>query len=290
MKIYEFNSFEEFERAEVAGEDEALTIVKENGWIKSDLTTVCKSWKTALRRFFKALGARHPEIAEEWEEGTKESAENGCFKGNDIMMADGTRNPFPGYAWEIEEVQDGVWYIFLNVRQDEEETPAEATENTTENTTEAPAKAETITAASTRQAWEIAGEILDTDYTEDAASTARAGYPIHRSTAEGNRGYICDLGDRLEVNLQDGSSRNIWISREALADEAATAQKIQKLREAVTKQAAQVEELTHAADLARYLQKEAERERDEATADRDRIAEELRELKNKLFHLSLVIA
>ena len=159
-----------------------------------------------------------------------------------------------------------------------------------ENATESPAKAETITAASTRQAWEIAGEILGTDYTEDTASTARAGYPIHRSTAEGNRGYICDLGDRLEVNLQDGSSRNIWISREALAEEATIAQKIQKLREAVTKQAAQVEELTHAADLARYLQKEAERERDEATADRDRIAEELRELKNKLFHLSLVSA
>lgn len=51
-----------------------------------------------------------------------------------------------------------------------------------------------------------------------------------------------------------------------------------------------MEELTHAADLARYLQKEAERERDEATADRDRIAEELRELKNKLFRLSLVSA
>lgn len=166
----------------------------------------------------------------------------------------------------------------------------ENTTEATENATETPAKAETITAASTRQAWEIAGEILGTDYTEDAASTARAGYPIHRSTAEGNRGYICDLGDRLEVNLQDGSSRNIWISREALADEAATAQKIQKLREAVAKQAAQVEELTHAADLARYLQKEAERERDEATADRDRIAEELRELKNKLFRLSLVSA
>lgn len=285
MKIYEFNSFEEFERAEVAGEDEALTIVTENGWIKSDLVTVCKSWKTALRRFFKALSARHPEIAE-WTESLTESAENGYFRMNDSMMADGTQNPFPGYAWEIEEVQEGVWYIFLNVRQDEDKTPAEATENATETT----AKAETITAASTRQAWEIAGEILGTDYTEDTASTARAGYSIHRSTAEGNRGYICDLGDRLEVNLQDGSSRNIWISREALAEEAATAQKIQKLRETVTKQAAQVEELTHAADLSRYLQKEAERERDEATADRDRIAEELRELKNKLFHLSLVIA
>lgn len=285
MKIYEFSSFEEFERAEVAGEDEALTIVTENGWIKSDLVTVCKSWKTALRRFFKALSARHPEIAE-WTESLTESAENGYFRMNDSMMADGTQNPFPGYAWEIEEVQEGVWYIFLNVRQHEDETPAEATENATET----PAKAETITAASTRQAWEIAGEILGTDYTEDTASTARAGYSIHRSTAEGNRGYICDLGDRLEVNLQDGSSRNIWISREALAEEAATAQKIQKLRETVTKQAAQVEELTHAADLSRYLQKEAERERDEATADRDRIAEELRELKNKLFHLSLVIA
>lgn len=144
-------------------------------------------------------------------------------------------------------------------------------------------EAETITAASTRHAWEIAGEILGADYSEDTASTARAGYPIHRSTAEGNRGYICDLGDRLEVNLQDGSSRNIWISREALADEAATAQTIQKLREAVTRQIA-------AASTARNRLKDVERERDEAAADRDRIAEELRELKNKLFRLSLVSA
>lgn len=136
--------------------------------------------------------------------------------------------------------------IEINYTTNEQFWTLETVAEATENTTEAPAKAETITAASTRQAWEIAGEILGTDYTEDAASTARAGYPIHRSTAEGNRGYICDLGDRLEVNLQDGSSRNIWISREALADE--------------------------------------------ATADRDRIAEELRELKNKLFHLSLVSA
>ena len=73
-------------------------------------------------------------------------------------------------------------------------------------------EAETITAASTRHAWEIAGEILGADYSEDTASTAR---------------------NRL---------------------------------------------------------KDAERERDEAIADRDRIAEELRELKNKLFRLSLVSA
>lgn len=115
MKVFEFNSFDEFDAAEVAGEYEALTIVKENGWINSDLMTECKSWKTAVRRFFKALATVYPEIAE-WEEGLKESAENGYFKENDFTMADGTRNPFPSYAWEIEEVQENVWYIFLNVK------------------------------------------------------------------------------------------------------------------------------------------------------------------------------
>ena len=157
MKIYEFNSFEEFERAEVAGEDEALTIVTENGWIKSDLVTVCKSWKTALRRFFKALSARHPEIAE-WTESLTESAENGYFRMNDNMMADGTQNPFPSYAWDIEEVDDGVWYIFLNVRQDEDETPAEATENATET----PAEAETTATTEQKQIAEIRRDMSGT--------------------------------------------------------------------------------------------------------------------------------
>lgn len=97
-----------------AGNYEETTVVRENRWTNCDLMTKCRSYKTALRRFFKAL-ANVPEVSE-WYEALSESAENGYFKMNDFMMADGTRNPFPTYAWEIEEVQEGVWYIFLNVR------------------------------------------------------------------------------------------------------------------------------------------------------------------------------
>lgn len=41
-------------------------------------------------------------------------------------------------------------------------------------------------------------------------TTKRAGYPIFRSSVE-YYNYICDLGDRLEVNLESGETVNIWI-------------------------------------------------------------------------------
>lgn len=133
MKRYDFNGFEEFSDAEVAGEWEALTVVTENGWIKADLMTECKSWKTALRRFFKALDPDSAEEFEGWYECMRESAENGYFKGNDFTMADGSRNPYTSYVWEIEEMNDGEWYIFLNIHPGKYET-VEETETTTEST------------------------------------------------------------------------------------------------------------------------------------------------------------
>ena len=141
MKRYDFNSFEEFSDAEVAGEWEALTVITENGWIKADLMTECKSWKTALRRFFKALDPDSAEEFEGWYECMRESAESGYFKMNDSRMADGSRNPYSFYAWEIEEMNDGEWYIFLNIHPGEYETEEETEETandaeTTETTTE----------------------------------------------------------------------------------------------------------------------------------------------------------
>lgn len=59
-------------------------------------------------------------------------------------------------------------------------------------------------------AWAKANEIFPTDYTKDEASSAAAGYPVFRSTVE-HYNYICDLGDRLEVNLASGETINIWI-------------------------------------------------------------------------------
>lgn len=133
MKRYDFNSFEEFSESGTAGEYEVLTVVTENGWIKSDLLTECKSWKTALRRFFKLLDPDNSNPAfDGWYECMRESAEGGLFKMNDSMMANGTRNPFPCYAYEIEAIDENIWYIFLNVHPGEYPTEPEESDNTTE--------------------------------------------------------------------------------------------------------------------------------------------------------------
>lgn len=61
------------------------------------------------------------------------------------------------------------------------------------------------------QAWAEADRIIHSDYEFDTARSARAGYDIYFSTLEGNYEWISDLGDRLEVNTNDGESVNIWI-------------------------------------------------------------------------------
>ena len=61
-----------------------------------------------------------------------------------------------------------------------------------------------------------------TDYEQDLGSSDRAGYPIYRSTAEGHYyDYICDLGNRLEVNLDSShlATVNIWIEEPAKAED-----------------------------------------------------------------------
>lgn len=164
MKRYDFNSFDELSAAEVSGEWEALTVVTEGGWIKADLVTECKSWKTALRRFFKALNPDNSGLFNGWCECMMESAENGYFKGNDFTMADGSRNPCPSYAWEIEEMNDGEWYIFLNIHPGEYET-----ENDGETTEEA-AESESETETSESSESETDG---GTDYTSETTAAER---------------------------------------------------------------------------------------------------------------------
>lgn len=71
-----------------------------------------------------------------------------------------------------------------------------------------------MTVKTMAEAWSKADEIFPTDYELDGQRTARAGYPVYYSTLDGCTAYICDLGDRLEVNLPDGSSVNIWVKPE----------------------------------------------------------------------------
>ncbi len=69
-------------------------------------------------------------------------------------------------------------------------------------------------AKSIKQAWRMADEIFPTDYMKDERSSVAAGYDIYCSTVEGHCDYICDLGNRLEINLSNGKVVNIWIEEE----------------------------------------------------------------------------
>lgn len=64
---------------------------------------------------------------------------------------------------------------------------------------------------SIKDAWAEANKIFPTDYEHDTSRSERAGYPIYYSTAAGVNAWISDLGNRLEVNLPDGKSVDIWI-------------------------------------------------------------------------------
>lgn len=69
-------------------------------------------------------------------------------------------------------------------------------------------------AKSIKEAWSLADEIFPTDYLKNDTASAAAGYDIYESTADGCIAWISDLGDRLEVNLPDGKTVNVWIEEE----------------------------------------------------------------------------
>ena len=74
-----------------------------------------------------------------------------------------------------------------------------------------------MTVTSIRDAWAEVRKIFPTDYEYSTERSERAGYPIYYSTASGVNAWISDLGNRLEVNLPDGKSVNIWIQAPAEA-------------------------------------------------------------------------
>lgn len=74
-----------------------------------------------------------------------------------------------------------------------------------------------ITVKSRDEAWSKANEIFPTDYMEDARSSEAAGYPIYKSTMDGNNSWISDLNTSLEVNVEKGKGIDtfrIWIESE----------------------------------------------------------------------------
>lgn len=74
-----------------------------------------------------------------------------------------------------------------------------------------------MTVYSEKAAWKAADEIFPTDYIYDSVKSERAGYPVYVSTLEGCYDYICDLGDRLEVNI-GAKSVNVWICKPEISE------------------------------------------------------------------------
>ena len=87
-----------------------------------------------------------------------------------------------------------------------------------------------MTATSKKAAWDEVNKIFPTDYERSAAESERAGYAIFRSTAEGANAWISDLGDRLEINLPDGKTVNIWIEEPKEQNEDNMAARIEVLK------------------------------------------------------------
>lgn len=125
MKTKKFNSYEEYEawteQFEDCYEHQYIPTVIDNGWvIAMDMFTDCKTWKTALNRFEKAF-ADHDESIKGWIQTIRESCENEYFhdacqhscKTHKEVLEE-ARN-FGTYNWSVEEVDDGRWYIFLNI-------------------------------------------------------------------------------------------------------------------------------------------------------------------------------
>lgn len=156
-------------------------------------------------------------------------------------------------------------------------------------------KHESKTAWSTAHAWAIADELLPGDYAKDEQSSERAGYPIYRATSENSRAYICDLGDELEINYDDGSSQRITVRPEVLEAERQQAEQVDNLRDRLawyqgeldkeSEQRKAAEEAARKADEARALAQGELEDSREALADKDAECDDLAQsVENALQH------
>lgn len=72
-----------------------------------------------------------------------------------------------------------------------------------------------MTVKSIQEAWDEVNKIFPYDYEKNETASKNAGYPIYYSTTSDHQNnWISDLGDRLEVNFEDGRSVNVWVNSE----------------------------------------------------------------------------
>ena len=74
-----------------------------------------------------------------------------------------------------------------------------------------------IRVSTKKEAWRVADALFPGDYEKNSLLSDRAGYPVYQSTAIYSDSRISDLGDRLELNFDNGDSLNIWIDSDPVS-------------------------------------------------------------------------
>ena len=118
MKAYFYDNFAEYEQDEAKNaQDDIVAVVRNEkyGTLCADITTSCKSHKTAIRRLFKGINAvgcaKH---FDGWDEALLESAENGVWGDKEtIWDSENCKSVYipGGYHYSIEEIEKGFWYV-----------------------------------------------------------------------------------------------------------------------------------------------------------------------------------
>lgn len=97
------------------------SVVIDSKGYRIDLMTECKSWKTAIKRFRKAFASESISASvSDWCDMIAESCENGCWSDAVKPSWFHTKEEYEdyirngSYSWGVEQVDDGLWYIYLN--------------------------------------------------------------------------------------------------------------------------------------------------------------------------------
>ena len=108
-----------------------VDVVENTVTVCADGEFECKNWKTAVRRFFKEINDNS--LFDGWKECITECVENGIWKEKEEYNGE---HVCGGWFWEVECIDEGLWYVSLTVSKEiEEESESAETVESVEETT-----------------------------------------------------------------------------------------------------------------------------------------------------------
>lgn len=117
LKVYEFNSQEEFENSEICGKHNVISIVREHGIVRMDAELDMKYVKRALEKMRESLEGYHE--FDGWFDGFIEEYESNGEIANYSGLED-QRQGCWSYSYGVEK-NEGSIYIFLNLKDEKRE-------------------------------------------------------------------------------------------------------------------------------------------------------------------------